>query len=88
MRPARSHSADAVDPGASERLCSRLSQSRTAPYREVQRARALLLAGQGLASTRIAQQVGVSPSTVRSWRDRFAEQGLVKFGEVARGAGA
>jgi len=47
----------------------------------------LLLAGQGVANTRIAEQVGVSPSTVRSWRDRFAEQGLVKFGEVAAGRG-
>ncbi len=64
-----------------------LSRSRTAPYREVQRARVLLLAGQGVANTRIAEQVGVSPSTVRSWRDRFAEQGLVKFGEVAAGRG-
>ncbi len=64
-----------------------LSRSRTAPHREVQRARALLLAGQGLANTHIAAQVGVSPSTVRAWRDRFAGQGLLKFGEVAQGRG-
>ena len=64
-----------------------LSRSRTAPHREVQRARALLLAGQGLANTGIAAQVGVSPSTVLAWRNRFAEQGLVKFGEVAKGRG-
>ena len=50
-----------------------LSRSHTAPHREVQRARALLLAGQGLANTGIAAQVGVSPSTVLAWRDRFAE---------------
>ena len=65
-----------------------LSRSRTAPHREVQRARALLLAGQGLANTGIAAQVGVSPSTVLAWRNRFAEQGLVKFGEVAKSRGA
>ncbi len=64
-----------------------LSRSRTAPHREVQRARALLLAGEGLANTHVAAQVGVSPSTVRAWRDRFAGQGLVKFGEVAEGRG-
>jgi len=64
-----------------------LSRSRTAPHRQVQRARALLFAGQGLANTGIAGQVGVSPSTVQAWRDRFAEQGLVKFGEVATGRG-
>ena len=64
-----------------------LSRSRTAPHRELQRARALLLAGEGLANTHVAAQVGVSPSTVRAWRDRFAGQGLVKFGEVAEGRG-
>ena len=64
-----------------------LSRSHTAPYREVQRARALLLAGRGTANSAIAEQVGVSPSTVRAWRDRFAAQGLVKFGEVADGRG-
>ncbi len=55
-----------------------LSRSRTAPHRQVQRARALLLAAQGWANTTIAAQVGVSASTVTSWRARFAEQGLVK----------
>jgi len=64
-----------------------LSRSRAAPHREVQRARALLLAGQGMANSVIAEQVGVSPSTVRAWRDRFAAQGLAKFGEVAGGRG-
>src|SRR5680860_744957 len=68
-------------------ILENLSRSRTAPHRQVQRARALLLAGQGLANTAIAVQVGVAPSTVQAWRDRFAEQGLVKFGEVATGRG-
>ncbi len=72
---------------AQREILVRLSRSRTAPHREVQRARALLLAGQGAANTKIAGQVGVSPSTVNSWRDRFVEQGLVKFGEVAPGRG-
>jgi transposase len=64
-----------------------LSRSRRAPHREVQRARALLLARQGAANTTIAAEVGAWPSTVKSWRDRFAEQGLVRFGEVAKGRG-
>jgi len=64
-----------------------LSRSRAAPHREVQRARALLLAGQGWANSRIASQVGVSGSTVTAWRARFVEQGLVKFGQVAKGRG-
>jgi transposase len=64
-----------------------LSRSRTAAHREVQRARALLLAAEGLANTRIAERVGVSPATVRAWRERFGEQGLAKFGEVRSGRG-
>ena len=64
-----------------------LSRSRTAPHRQVQRARALLLAGQGVANTQITGQVGVSPSTVNAWRDRFAEQGLAEFGAVGKGRG-
>ncbi len=64
-----------------------VSKSVTAPHREVLRARALLLAGQGLANAAVAVEVGVSPSTVKTWRDRFAEQGIVKFGEVAKGRG-
>jgi transposase len=64
-----------------------LRRSRTAPHREVQRAKVLLLAGQGAANSSIATQVGVSPSTVRAWRDRFTVQGLVHFGEVGSGRG-
>jgi transposase len=64
-----------------------LSKSRTAAHREVQRARALLLAAEGIANTRIAERVGVSPATVRAWRDRFGEQGLARFGEVRSGRG-
>jgi len=64
-----------------------VSVSRTAPHREVQRARALLLAADGIANTQIASQVGVTPVTVRSWRTRFEAEGLAKFGKVAAGRG-
>ena len=64
-----------------------LSRSVSAPHREVLRARALLLAGQGLANAKVAVEVGVSPSTVKAWRVRFVEQGIVKFAEVAQGRG-
>ena len=64
-----------------------VSRSRAAPHREVQRARALLLAGQGLANSAVAAEVGVSPSTVKAWRVRFVAQGIVRFGEVAEGRG-
>jgi len=64
-----------------------LSVSRTAAHREVQRARVLLLAADGVANTLIASRVGVTAMTVRSWRARFTEQGLTKFAKVAAGRG-
>ena len=64
-----------------------LSRSKTAAHREVQRARALLLAAEGAANTRIADEVGVSPATVSAWRARFTDQGMSKLGQVRQGRG-
>jgi len=64
-----------------------LARSQTAPHREVQRARALLLAAEGMANTRIADGVGVSPATVSAWRARFTDQGMAKLGQVRKGRG-
>ncbi|MGH3304214.1 MAG: IS630 family transposase, partial [Streptosporangiaceae bacterium] len=64
-----------------------VAASRAAPYREVQRARALLLAGDGVATTAIAAQLLVSPASVAGWRDRFAAEGLARFGRVGEGRG-
>jgi len=69
------------------KVLRRLAQSRTTAHRQVIRAKALLLAGQGLANTAIAETIGVSPTTVVAWRERFAEEGLAKFGEVRNGRG-
>jgi transposase len=65
----------------------RLSVSRTAAHRDVQRAHVLLLAGEGIATTRIARQAGVSPATVDAWRERFALEGLKAFAGVRAGRG-
>lgn len=64
-----------------------LSRSQTAAHRQVQRARALLLAADGVANTRISAEVGVTPVTVRAWRARFKEEGLAKLGQVREGRG-
>ena len=64
-----------------------LARARSAPHRQVQRAKALLLAADGVANTGIAEQVGVTAVTVRAWRNRFAEEGLAKLGEVRKGRG-
>ncbi len=64
-----------------------LARSRTAPQREVTRAKALLLAGDGVATTAIAAGLGVSPASVTAWRARFAGDGLAKFARVREGRG-
>ena len=64
-----------------------LAKSPTAPHRQVQRATALLLAADGEAGTRIAEQVGVSPATVAAWRERFTQEGVSKLGKVRSGRG-
>lgn len=65
----------------------RLSRSTTAAHREVQRARALLLAADGEPNTAIGEKVGVSPTTVKSWRQRFECDGLKGLGGVRPGRG-
>jgi transposase len=64
-----------------------VARSSSAPHREVVRARALLMAADGLANTAIAQALSVSPASVSGWRGRFAEEGLVKFAQVRQGRG-
>jgi transposase/transposase-like protein len=64
-----------------------LARSQTAPFRQVCRAEALLLAADGMANTQIARRVGVTAATVRRWRARFAEEGLAKLGRVRAGRG-
>ena len=68
-------------------VLEKLSVSRTAPHREVQRARVLLLAADGVANTVIASTVGATAVTVRSWRTQFEDRGLAKLGKVAPGRG-
>lgn len=53
----------------------------------VQRARVLFLAGDGVLNSEISEVAGVSRPTVLAWRGQFEEEGLVGFGEVAKGRG-
>ena len=68
-------------------VLEKLARSRTVKHRDVQRARALLLASDGVANTRIGAEVGVSPTTVSNWRGRFAVEGLGLFGPIRPGRG-
>jgi len=53
-----------------------LARSRTAPVREVQRARIVLAAADGTGNAAIARQLSISQNTVRTWRGRYAEHGI------------
>jgi transposase len=47
-----------------------------APAVQVQRARILLLAAEGVANTQIAERLGISRPTVIAWRNRYTREGL------------
>ncbi len=65
----------------------RIARSTSSPHRAVRQARALLLAGDGVANEEIARQIGVSSNTVRSWRTGFGERGVDGVGVIAPGRG-
>lgn len=54
----------------------RRARAEKLPFQDVQRARIVLYAVQGLADTEIAARLDTSPGLVRRWRRRFAEQRL------------
>ena len=82
------HAAPALELAEGQRpILETLTKSKTAWHRDVLRARALLLAADGVAITRNADQVGVSAMTVRASRIRFAADGVAKFGQVREGRG-
>jgi len=72
-----------VPEGDREELERRV-RSRTAAARDVQRARIVLLAAQGLAGVVIAERVGCSEPTVILWRRRYAQRGLAGLDDGAR----
>jgi len=53
-----------------------LASSRTAPYRQVQRARLILLPAEGMTNTAIASEVDLSRGMVVQWRQRFSRDRL------------
>lgn len=69
--------------GDRERL-SALLRSSTAPAGLARRARIVLLAADGASHEEIAEVVGVSLPTVRSWRRRYESSGLAGLGDLPR----
>jgi transposase len=54
----------------------------TLPYREVQRAKIVLMAAEGLENGEIAGRLELRVDTVRKWRKRFFEQRLAGLEEA------
>ncbi len=57
----------------------------TLPYREVIRAKIVLMAAQGLDNDEIAARLDTRREIVSKWRKRFFEQGLAGLEERPRG---
>jgi transposase len=71
-----------------ERLAlEEIASSPSLPHRAVREAKGLLLAADGVANMRIAEQLGVSRSTVLGWRAQFLDDGVDGVGKVRPGRG-
>ncbi|WP_433271863.1 IS630 family transposase [Actinosynnema sp. CS-041913] len=70
--------------GAVRRVLTRRARGRKTPYRDKVRARMVLLAARRWSNAAIAAEVGVTVDTVRTWRGRFAAQGLAGLADRAR----
>lgn len=57
----------------------------TASYREVVRAKIVLMAAQGMENKEIARRLSLPTQIVSKWRKRFFEEGLAGLEEQPRG---
>ena len=72
---------------ADERALRERARAKSLPAREIERARIVLLASEGIPAREIARRVGCSRPTVVLWRARFARAGLDGLADEPR-AGA
>src|SRR5918995_191953 len=71
-------------PDADRRELERRVRAKGAPAREVERARIVLLAAEGVPGKQIAAIVGCAEPTVVTWRRRYAEHGLPGLEDLPR----
>jgi transposase len=64
-----------------------IARSTSLPHRKVVQAKALLLAADGVGTNEIARRCGTTNDSVRSWRRRFAAEGVEGVGRIAKGRG-
>src|SRR5258707_3498093 len=68
-------------------LLESVARSQSGAHREVVRAKALLMASQGVANSAIAQALSVSPASVANWRARVAGGGRAELWPVPDSGG-
>src|SRR5262249_18752418 len=64
-----------------------MARSRSLPHRKVVRARALLLAADGVPTNEVARRCSTTDTSVRAWRRRFEVEGVEGVGRIAPGRG-
>jgi transposase len=74
-------------PDADRARLERRLRDRGAPARVAERARIVLLAGDGLTGPQIAERVGCTEPTVVKWRRQYAESGLAGLEDAPRPGG-
>jgi len=75
----------AIDLSSAERAALESTSRRySAPYRDVVRARIVLLAAEGHENTEIAQRLDTPVQIVSKWRKRFFEERLAGLAERSR----
>lgn len=81
--PRKSPYAIVLDP-ATRRTLEKRARTYTLAYRDVVRARIVLMAAQGMSNDQIALQLNTSRDVVSMWRKRFFEEGLPGLEERPR----
>jgi transposase-like protein len=66
------------------RELARRAGAYSGPWRDVVRAKAILLAAEGLSNAAIAERLDVSRQSVSEWRKRFFDDGLAGLEERPR----
>ncbi|MCA1701684.1 MAG: helix-turn-helix domain-containing protein [Actinobacteria bacterium] len=67
-----------------ERELARRAGAYSGPWRDVVRAKAILLASEGASNAAIAERLDVSRQSVSEWRKRFFEDGVAGLEERPR----
>jgi len=71
--------------GKEQRILESRTRQYTLPYRDVVRAKLVLLAAQGLENKQIAEQVGMTRPAVSKWRKRFFYERVAGLEDRPRG---